>query len=276
VYARLLIGAGVLVAFVAGAVALGRWERDRYLDESRDDIAQARSDVGPRLVSRQLAGTVDNPGLSCLQYAQRRTRGVSLCWDGAGRLVEATRFYGDRADTWSLADHPSAAKIHISARLLVALKRYAIERPSVLSVALVLRQNLNACLSWSRRVIVASAVGKSPHQPARLVWVNCFRAEHAIEDAVDAAPATKKWLGRLPLRFRRVTAALSYAGKLLATRLEDRRAWTNKKAGKKFRRLALSHYRVRRTRALARARVLSRPLATAVARQRERVQALER
>ena len=261
---RLVAGAALLVLFAGGAIALGHWERSRYIDENRSGIARTRVAAGRDLVSRRLTGVISDVGLACAQYRLRRSIGVSLCWNGSGQLVEAARFDGDRTEKWSLADHQSAATISAPARFVTALTSYAATKPSALALAAALRDNLNPCLRLTKQVLRRSAEGLLVLAAARRVVSACSHAQAFIAAATKQAPAAREWLGRLPGRFRRLTASVVYAAQRLSFRLQ-----------RPFQKGALVRYRNRRKAAIARGVVLRAELKQAIARPVKNLRALE-
>ena len=261
---RLVAGAALLVLFAGGAIALGHWERSRYIDENRSGIARTRVDAGRDLVSRRLTGVVSDVGLACAQYRLRRSIGISLCWNGSGQLVEAARFDGDRTEKWSLADHQSAATIRAPARFVAALTRYAATKPSALALAAALRDNLRPCLRLTKQVLRRSAEGRLVLAAARRVVSGCSHAQAFIAAATKQAPGAREWLGRLPGRFRRLTASVVYAAQRLSFRLQH-----------PLQKGALVRYRNRRKAAIAKGVVLRAELKQAIARQVKNLRALE-
>jgi hypothetical protein len=266
----LLAGAAVILFFAFGAIVLGRWERSHAIDTNRSGIARARSEAGPDLLNGRLTSVVSIAGLTCTQYRLQPTVGISLCWDGSGRLVEAVRFDSDRTKRWSLAEHRSAATIHAPVGLLAALTPYVAVRPKALAVAAALRNNLKPCLQLTKQVLKYRFRRRLALGAARRVVDNCSNAQALISAATTQAPEAATWLGTLPLRFGRLAAAVVYAAQRLSFRLQHPRAIPKPK------RSALAVYRERRKSAIARGVPLRRELKQAIARQVESVRALER
>jgi hypothetical protein len=267
---RLVAGAVLLVLFAVGAIALGRWERSRAIDASRSGIAHARNEAGPDLVSRPLISVVPETGLVCTQYRLQPSLGISLCWSGSGQLVEAVRFDGNRTESWSLADHPSAATIRAPVRFLAALGRYVAIKPSALAVAAAIRDKVKPCLRLTKQVLRRSAEGRLILAATLRVRDRCSSAQAYISAVTKQAPAAKAWLGKLPRRFRRLTAAVVYAANRLSFGLQEPGAIPERK------RSAVAVYRERRKSAIARGVVLRAALKQAIARQVENMRALER
>jgi hypothetical protein len=117
-----VVVAGVAVALVA-LVAVGRWERRRWIDE------QLR---GMRLV-QALVGPLDQPGLfgyrvvpqfDCLVYKYHgNPLALELCVDGSGRLIEAIDRRAAVRRYYSLQAEPGASTIRIDRSAIDRLLR---------------------------------------------------------------------------------------------------------------------------------------------------------
>jgi hypothetical protein len=110
---RRLVVVAVCCALLVAAVLVGGWEGDRFRDEMRAGIASVRAVVGP----------LDNPalthyrlqdGLTCLVYGRDGNElALELCFDAAGRAVEAVDRRGADVERWSLRPEPDAASIRV-------------------------------------------------------------------------------------------------------------------------------------------------------------------
>lgn len=123
-----LAAAAALVALVP----LGRLERDRAGEEAAAGIAATRSLVGANLLSTIPERYFTSEPLVCLLYSLAgRTYSVSLCFDPAGRLVEATDARTSEASVWSVRADPGLATIRIGPRELDRVLAFMTNREAV-------------------------------------------------------------------------------------------------------------------------------------------------
>lgn len=110
---RRAVAALVVVAVVTGIVALGRWERRRQIDEELRGLARLQALVGP-LDQRALSGYRVQPGFDCLVYRRGANRfALELCFDRAGRLVEAIDRRSTERHIYSLRSGGAASTIRV-------------------------------------------------------------------------------------------------------------------------------------------------------------------
>ena len=119
---RWLIAVGAGVVVLALLVAVGRWERDRWVRGQVHGMERIRAAIGP-LDSSTLVGYRMLPAFQCLVY-RRGTNpyALELCVDGAGRVVEAI----DRRATrtyFTLQSHPSASTLRVDRAMVTRLLR---------------------------------------------------------------------------------------------------------------------------------------------------------
>jgi len=105
----------VLVALAAlgGFVALGRWERSRNAENQMRGMERVRALVGP-LDSPSLSGYRVEPGFDCLTYRRGANEfALELCFDPAGRLIEAIDRRTTSRHISSLRSDPTASTIRV-------------------------------------------------------------------------------------------------------------------------------------------------------------------
>jgi hypothetical protein len=110
---RQWLGVVVVGLLVLGAVvALGRWERNRWVLSQVAGMERVRAAVGP-LDSKSLVGYRVLPGFDCLVYRRGRDPyALELCVDATGRVVEAIDRRGERT-YYSLQAEPGASTFRI-------------------------------------------------------------------------------------------------------------------------------------------------------------------
>jgi hypothetical protein len=103
---RLAVAAIVVVALIA----VGWFEGARFEDEQNDGIESVLRAVGP-IDQPALSHFRFQVGLSCLVYERDgNPLALELCWDMAGRLVEAVDRRGGDERRWTLRPNPDAAE----------------------------------------------------------------------------------------------------------------------------------------------------------------------
>ena len=103
------VAAGIAVALVA----LGRWERERWIDGQLRGMERTMALVGP-LQQRSLSGYRRQPGFDCLVYRRgANVFALELCVDPGGRLVETIDRRRSTRRISSLLAEPGAASIRL-------------------------------------------------------------------------------------------------------------------------------------------------------------------
>lgn len=127
---RWLAAAAAAVLVVAGAaVAVGRWEASRALEREVARIDAAYALVGRKVDAPSLSGYRYGT-LTCLFYdVDGIAYAVTLCFDGAGRLVESTDRRGPTPLYASIVRSPQAAPVTVDERRLDQLLRRLGARP---------------------------------------------------------------------------------------------------------------------------------------------------
>lgn len=218
--------AGVALALAAALVALiplGRLERARAGDEARAGIAATRSLIGPDFLSIPPERYYTSGSLVCLLYSLAgRTYSVSLCFDRAGRLVEATDARAGEPSFWSIRADPSLATVRMSHagsdRVLAFMKN----REAVLRITTWGRQAFRTCYS-AALAIDAWVANDSRHRRA-FGWLRlasgardaerrCIRATYDLGRAQAAygnarAPGLRDAVGSGTDELRVLTAEL--------------------------------------------------------------------
>ena len=111
------------VVVLLALIPIGRWERDRH---ARDELAGIRgvlAAIGPLDQSSLDAYRVGvGPGMDCLLYKRGRNPfALELCFDGAGRVIEAIDRRGGSPRISSIREDPSASNIHVDRVSALAL-----------------------------------------------------------------------------------------------------------------------------------------------------------
>jgi hypothetical protein len=121
---RLVVAALVVAAVaVVGVVALGRRERQSWIDRQVRGMQRIRTLVGP-LDQRQLVGYRVLPQFDCLVYQRGENPfALELCVDGAGRLVEAIDRTSADHRYPSLRAEPTASPLHVDRHAVDVLLR---------------------------------------------------------------------------------------------------------------------------------------------------------
>jgi hypothetical protein len=113
--------AGVVV--LAALIPLGRWEGRRHARHEVAGIRGVLAAIGPldqRSLDAYRIGV--GPGLDCLLYRRGSNPfALELCFDGAGRVVEAYDRRGGSPKIWSLREDPSASSVRIDQAQAAAL-----------------------------------------------------------------------------------------------------------------------------------------------------------
>lgn len=115
--------AAVAVVIVLGLlVAIGRWERSRWVTSQVHGMERLRAAIGP-LGSSSLIGYRVLPQFDCLVYRRgANPYALELCVDSAGRVVQAI----DRRSVrtyYTLQAEPTASTLRVSHALVQTLLR---------------------------------------------------------------------------------------------------------------------------------------------------------
>lgn len=115
--------AAVAVVIVLGLlVAIGRWERNRWVNSQVRGMERVRAAIGP-LGSSSLVGYRVLPQFDCLVYRRgANPYALELCVDGAGRVVQAIDRRGLRT-YYTLQAEPTASTFRVSHALVQTLLR---------------------------------------------------------------------------------------------------------------------------------------------------------
>ncbi len=109
---RVLAIAVVGVLVLAALVAVGRWERGRWVHSQVEGMKRVRVAIGP-LESKSLDGYRMLPGFDCLVYRRGpNPYALELCVDSAGRVVQAIDRRGARV-YYSLQAEPTASTFRV-------------------------------------------------------------------------------------------------------------------------------------------------------------------
>jgi hypothetical protein len=116
---RRLVWAAVLVAALAVAlVAIGRWERSHRGRVQSRGLAHVLAAVG-RIDSPTLAAYRHFGDFDCLLYRRGRNPfALELCFDPAGRVVEAIDRRGSEPRIWSVRDDPTTSSVRVDRALV--------------------------------------------------------------------------------------------------------------------------------------------------------------
>lgn len=118
---RAVVGAVAVLIGVGGAAAVGRWEDSRALEGEVALLDAAFALVGREIDAPSLSG-YRRGARTCLFYDVADIRfGVTLCFDGAGRLVESTDRRGATPQYASILRRPEAAPVTVDPRGLKRL-----------------------------------------------------------------------------------------------------------------------------------------------------------
>jgi hypothetical protein len=108
---------------LAALVGVGRWERSRNARDQVRGMERVRALVAP-LDSRSLSGYRVQPAFDCLVYRSGRNPfALELCFDRAGRLVEAIDRRTQTRHISSLRSDPSASSVRVDRREIDRLLR---------------------------------------------------------------------------------------------------------------------------------------------------------
>jgi len=114
-----LITAAALLALIP----VGRWERDRHARHELAGIRRVMAAVGPLDQPALDAYRVGvGPAMDCLLYKRGSNPfALELCFDDAGRVIEAIDRRGSRPRISSIREDPSASTVHIDRAKALAL-----------------------------------------------------------------------------------------------------------------------------------------------------------
>jgi len=119
---RLVAALSIGVIVLAALVAVGRWERGRWVRSQVHGMERVRAAIGP-LDSANLIGYRVLPGFDCLVYRRGLDPyALELCTDGAGRVVQTIDRRGGRRYS-SLQAEPAASTFRVDSRTVDRLLR---------------------------------------------------------------------------------------------------------------------------------------------------------
>lgn len=120
---RWLVVAVLAVLVLLALIPIGRWEGRRHASHELAGIRGVLAAIGPydqQALDAYRVGV--GPGLDCLLYRRGSNPfALELCFDPAGRVVEAIDRRGKSPRIWSIREQPSASNIRIDRAKLVAL-----------------------------------------------------------------------------------------------------------------------------------------------------------
>jgi hypothetical protein len=117
---------GIAAVATAGILVLvGRWEEDRAVAEQVSNLRAMRMLAG-QLGGPRLTSSRDETTLDCLLYSVGENPvAVQLCYDSAGRLVEAVDRRNREPVYWSIVHSPEEASVTVdSARIARILRKH--------------------------------------------------------------------------------------------------------------------------------------------------------
>ena len=119
---RLIAALSIGVVVLATLVAVGRWERGRWVRSQVHGMERVRAAIGP-LDSVNLIGYRVLPGFDCLVYKRGgNPYALELCTDAAGRVVQTIDRRGGRR-YYSLQAEPAASTFRVDPRTVDRLLR---------------------------------------------------------------------------------------------------------------------------------------------------------
>jgi hypothetical protein len=119
---RLVAALSIGVVVLAALVAVGRWERGRWVRSQVHGMERVRAAIGP-LDSGSLIGYRVLPGFDCLVYKRGGDPyALELCTDAAGRVVQTIDRRGGRR-YYSLQAEPAASTLRVDPRTVDRLLR---------------------------------------------------------------------------------------------------------------------------------------------------------
>jgi len=108
---RVAVVTGAILVLAALLVVTGRWERDRRADEEVSGMEHVLTAIGP-LDNSSLASFRFLTDFQCLGYRRGKNPvALEVCFDAAGRVVEAFDRRGSEAEIWSLRDDPTKSSV---------------------------------------------------------------------------------------------------------------------------------------------------------------------
>lgn len=121
---RSLAVAGVSVVLLAIAVPIGKTEGSRSTTAQIAGIEATRQAVGSSADSPRLRAFRIDRGWACLVYVSNyHFYGYELCYDHAGRLVEAVERRGTTRTFWTVAFQPQLAPVREQPSTIRAILR---------------------------------------------------------------------------------------------------------------------------------------------------------
>ena len=119
---RLLAAAAAAVVVLGALVAVGRWERSRWVSSQVQGMERARAAIGP-LDSSSLIGYRVLPQFDCLVYRRGKDPyALELCVDRAGRVVQTIDRRRGRT-YYSLQAEPTASTFRVDPAVVEPLLR---------------------------------------------------------------------------------------------------------------------------------------------------------
>jgi len=120
---RWIVGGVVALAVLLLLIPVGRWERNRHAHTQLAGIRRVLAAIGPLDQPSLDAYRVGvGPGMDCLLYKRGSNPfALELCFDGAGRVIEAIDRTGSSPRISSIREDPSASNIHVDRVSALAL-----------------------------------------------------------------------------------------------------------------------------------------------------------
>lgn len=153
-----------LAVLATAAVAVGRWERGHQARVESDGMARVLAAIDGRLVQPALSGTFSAGPLACFLYDTReRVNGLSVCFDGSGRLAEAVDARSGTPSWWSLRFEPSLGRYRVNPAEVRGASAFLTARQAYSGVEATVNASLHACTG------PVGMVAKALREPRKVV-----------------------------------------------------------------------------------------------------------
>lgn len=174
----------VAVAALGALVVVARWEGRRQTDEQLRGLAQVRAAVGPLSSPALTAYRLSRPN-TCLAYRRgAHPYALELCFDAAGRLVEASDRRGSVPKVFSLRFDPDAADVVLpQAETDPALGR--LKKIAMVNIWSGVVSQVEVCVN-SAHILSSLPVGPARAKMAEIAAV-CAVAHRSVGDSAHLA-----------------------------------------------------------------------------------------
>lgn len=211
---RLLLTAAVAFVLLIVAIPVGRWEDGRAATRAQRGIDGVRALVGPDLVGPRLTAiALALPSLTCLVYERESyIYALELCYDQAGRLVQAVDASRGEARYWSVAYRPSRARVRIDPAEIERARRFLELRTAVRNAIELTTEGPERCAAALDRTARPAGRGAGRDRLARRAAL----AARLCPSASEGLESIRSWVEGLPLEelhegFDGVAAAMARA-----------------------------------------------------------------